>query len=49
MNMSDIPFGTTDWAAVPETVYPDEPAPRAGVPASSAAYGCGSSSIRRVI
>ena len=24
MHMSDIPFGTTDWAAVPETIHPGE-------------------------
>jgi quercetin dioxygenase-like cupin family protein len=24
MHMSDIPFGTTDWSAVPETVHPGE-------------------------
>ena len=24
MQMSDIPFGTTDWAEVPETVHPGE-------------------------
>ena len=24
MQMSDIPFGTTDWATVPETVHPGE-------------------------
>ena len=24
MHMSDIPFGTTDWAAVPETTHPGE-------------------------
>jgi quercetin dioxygenase-like cupin family protein len=24
MNISDIPFGTTDWSKVPETVHPGE-------------------------
>jgi quercetin dioxygenase-like cupin family protein len=24
MDMSDIPFGTTDWASVPETIHPGE-------------------------
>ena len=24
MQMSDIPFGTTDWSTVPETVHPGE-------------------------
>jgi len=24
MEMSDIPFGTTDWATMPETVHPGE-------------------------
>jgi len=24
MNMTDIPFGTTDWAGVPETQHPGE-------------------------
>lgn len=24
MQISDIPFGTTDWASVPETVHPGE-------------------------
>ncbi|MBV9863548.1 MAG: DHCW motif cupin fold protein [Alphaproteobacteria bacterium] len=24
MQISDIPFGTTDWAAVPETLHPGE-------------------------
>ena len=24
MQISDIPFGTTDWATVPETVHPGE-------------------------
>ena len=25
MRMSDIPFGTTDWAAVPATTHPGDP------------------------
>ena len=24
MQISDIPFGTTDWSTVPETVHPGE-------------------------
>src|SRR6476469_1058025 len=24
MHMSDIPFGTTDWTVVPETIHPGE-------------------------
>ena len=27
MQMSDIPFGTTDWASVPETCIPARPEP----------------------